>query len=224
MEHKPRIRIRQKIPNILTLLNLTAGFVSITYSIRGLYTHAAFLIFVAMVFDFFDGYFARLFDINGRFGLELDSLSDVVSFGVAPAILIYTLYLDALWIPVIVLIPLCGEIRLARFNIMEKQKGFVGLPIPSVGGFLASLVFLESKLNPIMLVFITVVLSYLMISWIRYPDFKRLNPKNNKSKITMLVVLFSLAAPIFDLSLLFVPFLVYILSGIFMKIFRKEIQ
>lgn len=136
-----RRRLSQPIPRVIvpsffTLMNLFCGFLAIVQIAEGNLMNGAWLIVFAGVFDALDGFMARLANANSAFGIELDSLSDVVSFGVAPGFLLYHFSLNGLQVPGLILAALpalCGAIRLARFNIdakvVESDK-FKGLPIP----------------------------------------------------------------------------------------------
>jgi CDP-diacylglycerol--serine O-phosphatidyltransferase len=192
------------LPHLFTLLNLAFGFGSILYTIRGNYWQAALLTIASLVADGLDGRVARWVGADGEFGKELDSLADVVSFGVAPAILMYEAVLAGLpargW-PLVVaaLFPICGALRLARFNIIKTSGFFLGVPITAAGTLLA-LIMLYSHLsgnglNPIWIGAIMAVLSYLMISRIPYPDFKKRGTSNLKAwylVVPLLVAAFAL--------------------------------
>lgn len=141
--------MKKHIPNFITTLNLVSGFTAIIFAINCNPVTASWLIFAAMVFDFLDGLSARLLKAYSEMGKELDSLADVVSFGVAPAILIYqlitsqisqssplftdgTLIMNLIILLVPVIMPVCGALRLARFNTDPSQStSFKGLPIPA---------------------------------------------------------------------------------------------
>lgn len=162
------------IPNLLTSLNLFAGLMAIMLTITApsLSFWAALLIWGAAIFDGADGRVARRLDATSDFGKELDSLADLVSFGVAPAILLYKLaFLDSPWwlYPVIGLFPVAGALRLARFNVQNITGYFVGLPIPAAGGLLAFAALLAPWLNDTVLIAILLVLSALMVSTIKVP-------------------------------------------------------
>lgn len=141
------------IPNLLTLLNLFCGCVAIVLVFNGAYTHAAIMIYIAAVFDFLDGTAARLLDARSEIGKQLDSLSDVVSFGVAPACMMYALLANAsvfgshkfisLTAMPAFLIALFSALRLAKFNIDTSQTySFRGLPTPANALFIGSLPFI----------------------------------------------------------------------------------
>ncbi|MCL4279250.1 MAG: CDP-diacylglycerol--serine O-phosphatidyltransferase, partial [Ignavibacteriaceae bacterium] len=125
------------IPNLFTAMNMFCGFLSIINASEGNYEYSAWLIFVAAVFDALDGLVARLTNSSSELGVELDSLSDVVSFGAAPSFLLYKTFFYSMntWGILISALPLiAGGFRLARFNIQLvgfSKSFFLGLPIPS---------------------------------------------------------------------------------------------
>ncbi|MDP1512310.1 CDP-diacylglycerol--serine O-phosphatidyltransferase [Paenibacillus sp. CMAA1739] len=164
------------LPSLCTLANLGAGVLSLYFTIHEQYMTAFTLVVVAALWDVLDGLLARLLHCSSDFGKQLDSLADVVSFGVAPAFLILLYRLgDTHWIGplVAVLFVICGAVRLARFNLMAFSKGFVGMPITAAGVIL-SFVFLWSEhLKPELLLALMVVLSFLMVSRIPFPSFKK---------------------------------------------------
>jgi CDP-diacylglycerol--serine O-phosphatidyltransferase len=123
--------ILAQIPNCITCLNLAAGCVAIVFAFNGLYAYASLAIAAAALFDFMDGATARLMNAYSSVGKELDSLSDLVSFGVAPAAMVYNvLPPETGWVALA--IPICGALRLARFNVDTRQTtSFIGLPIPA---------------------------------------------------------------------------------------------
>lgn len=152
--------IIRSIPNLFSLGNLLSGVFSITFAMNGFYKMASILIFLSAFLDLFDGRIARKLKVNNQIGVELDSLADVVSFGVAPAIIFYTLA-DPSWITSIafILYPTMGALRLARFNANPTVGYFIGVPI-TFAGLLMSLMALFSYTNP----WITILLAYLMVS------------------------------------------------------------
>ncbi len=120
-----------QIPNSITCLNLISGCIAIVMAFKGCYGWASITIAAAAVFDFLDGAMARLMKAYSAVGKELDSLSDLVSFGVAPAAMVYNILPEEYsWIAIS--IPVCGALRLARFNVDTRQTtSFIGLPIPA---------------------------------------------------------------------------------------------
>ncbi|MEI6884599.1 MAG: CDP-diacylglycerol--serine O-phosphatidyltransferase [Bacteroidota bacterium] len=191
------MKIKYYIPNFVTLLNLGSGMLSITSMMSGQVVWAAVFIFIAAVFDFLDGTLARLLDARSELGKQLDSLADVVSFGVAPGIIVFNLLsancaiscnaLDRMHITpyFALLIPLCSAVRLGKFNLDLRQTvNFIGLPVPANAIFFASIplvlflqphiyslikldFFMDFFANSRVLVILTVFFSYLLVS-----DFK----------------------------------------------------
>lgn len=197
------------LPDAVTLLNLLLGFTAIISILSYRMRLASTLILLAAVADCFDGYIARRKGQASDFGKELDSLADIVSFGVAPAIILYTMFSDSQFAFFSALIPLTGALRLARYNIQTTYEGFTGLPIPAAGGFIASLTFLGARPSDLTLVVISVFLSALMVSEVRYFKYKR---REGRKPLIVYVLAASAVLPILDLRLLFAPFLVYTLS------------
>jgi CDP-diacylglycerol--serine O-phosphatidyltransferase len=203
------------IPNFITSLNLAAGFFAIILAADGDLVNASWLILAAMIFDFFDGFSARILKAYSEIGKELDSLADVVSFGVAPALILYTLLQDnmSIYVPVIsdsdglktllimvvpVLMPVCAALRLAIFNTDATQATtFKGLPTPAnalavisvvfAGQYSHSAIFSSFAGSPISLIIFTFVLSFMMVS--RIPmislKFSGLKVKGNEGRFIL---------------------------------------
>jgi CDP-diacylglycerol---serine O-phosphatidyltransferase len=179
------------LPTLFTVGNLFCGYLSVWCSIRGTFETAAILIIAAAVLDMLDGRIARLTNSASRFGEEYDSLADLVSFGVAPAVLAYSWGLADFhrlgWMASFLFV-VCGSMRLARFNIQTRvvdKKFFIGLPIPAAAGTIAALVLatperLVERVWMAGLLVLTVILSYLMISTLRYRSFKDLDLKRRR--------------------------------------------
>jgi len=193
------------IPNLITSLNLASGFIAIIFAANGDLLTASWLILAAMIFDFLDGFSARLLKAYSALGKELDSLADVVSFGVAPAFIIYRLLNDSLSLvaPAIVnsndikatliliipaIMPVFGALRLAIFNLDSSQATtFKGLPIPANALAVISFVIAEHYSDSAIftnitgsaaaLIILTVVLSFLMVSRIPLLSLKTKNLK-----------------------------------------------
>ncbi|RJX36415.1 MAG: CDP-diacylglycerol--serine O-phosphatidyltransferase [Desulfarculus sp.] len=174
------------LPNLFTTASLFAGFFAMMEAISGHYTLASLAILASLIFDGLDGKIARATNTVSRFGVEYDSLSDLVAFGVAPAVLVYMWglqSLERLGFVAAFLFTACGALRLARFNVQADQVGtshFVGLPIPAAASFIAACVlawqqvFPEGPSNVWPVVIIVFVLSFLMVSTIPYLSFKKL--------------------------------------------------
>ncbi|MFH1589371.1 MAG: CDP-diacylglycerol--serine O-phosphatidyltransferase [archaeon] len=159
--------LKEIIPNGLTLVNIVCGFVSIIMVFHGYSTIAAILILVAVVLDFLDGFSARLLKAESKIGVQLDSLADLVSFGIAPAILMYSLFINNILLVIAILFVLAGAYRLARFNALKnKVKGFVGMPITVNGVLFPVLYFFNVNFYMVAVVFI--ISMFLMISRIRF--------------------------------------------------------
>lgn len=163
------MRVKAHIPNMFTFLNLTLGILAIISILGEAYAISALLILTAAFMDRFDGKLARKFDVESDLGKELDSLCDLISFGVAPAILAWSFLLadfGIIGIGIILAFPICGAYRLARYNIMEFDGVYMGIPITLSGGIVA-LMTLCAMRYPINIYFIGMVmifLSYSMIS------------------------------------------------------------
>lgn len=211
--------MRTFIPNMLTSMNLVFGMGSIMLTFQGSFYLAAIFIVLAMVADGLDGRVARFFKVSSEFGKELDSLCDLVSFGVAPAFLAYVFFLHEFSIlgPVAaILFAVCGALRLARFNVNAGVvKGFfMGLPIPAGGCVLATFIMLDIKLASYLFPLMVVVVGYLMVSKVRYPDFKG---KGEKIYFIPALLSIALGAAVLTVRMdafLFVPFIVYAVFGI----------
>lgn len=157
------------IPNIVTLANLFFGIISLVFTMENSFPFAAYTILCSVVLDGMDGRVARRLEASSSFGKELDSLADLVSFGVAPAILVYAKVLNVPYgkfgLAVAIAFALCGAIRLARFNVMNITTHFVGVPITVAGGLLA--LFTLLGLAPLFYLITTIVLAFLMVSTLK---------------------------------------------------------
>ncbi len=165
---------KRLIPNIVTLSNLVLGVVSLCFTLEGHYRESAVAILLAMVMDGMDGRLARRFKVSSDFGKELDSLSDLVSFGVAPALLTYASVMNQLgyWgLSLAIIFALCGAIRLARFNVLNIKTHFVGVPITFAGPLMAIFVLLANRLPLYFYPIATIFLSYLMVSKFKIPKY-----------------------------------------------------
>lgn len=160
-------KLKTQTANILTLANLSLGGFAIIEGLKGNLNLSLLLIFLAALADRFDGMVARKFHIESELGKQLDSMSDIISFGVAPALLIYQGILFEFGAPgtfFTILYIGCGAVRLAKFNITEANGYFTGLPI-TVAGCIATLSFLFIPYSPPQVfIFIMIILSFLMIS------------------------------------------------------------
>jgi len=214
------------LPSLLTLTSIFFSFYAIICAIGGDFMLSGALIMVAAFFDGIDGRVARLTKTTTRFGLELDSLADVISFGVAPAVLMYLWALSPYgrigWIGAFVFVA-CGALRLARFNIQTgtiDPRRFTGLPIPAAAVIVATTVlfFHKIELNPadfmLPLLVLTYVISCMMVSSVKFHSFKDLTLVRQKpftSTVGFVLLLALIAA-----SPLVVPFFIsagYLISG-----------
>ena len=230
-----RFRVtRSVIPNLFTAMNMFSGFLSIINAEQGKYDYAAILIIIAAIFDALDGIMARLTKSSSELGVELDSLSDIVSFGAAPAFLIYSTYLhnyNATGIVISSLLLIAGGFRLARFNVQLvgfDKTYFTGLPIPSSGITIAAFVlayynqgFTEPYTN--FIIPLVLVLSFLMVSKVKYDTLPK--PSIDEIKKKPLRYIFIIAAVILLIitsgKALFYIFVFIILFGILRYIFNK---
>ncbi|WP_446009949.1 CDP-diacylglycerol--serine O-phosphatidyltransferase [Candidatus Electrothrix sp.] len=231
---RPRSNRFNALPSMLTCTSLFSGFYSMVASINGDFFPAAVAILVAGVFDGLDGRVARLTDSTSRFGMQLDSLCDMVSFGVAPALLAYLWALIPYgrygWLAAFLYVATTA-LRLARFNSMAEDPDndnhdFVGLPCPAAAGAIATMVMFFHYLGAtetvkhFSILLLVYLLSYLMISSHRYLSFKKIKitkEKRFQSVVGMILVLTLLATepPV----TLFVTALLYALSGLFLELY-----
>lgn len=163
-------KIKGQLANAITLINLSFGIIAIILILQDLSHMSLVFIFLAALFDRFDGMVARHFNAESLFGKELDSLSDLVSFGVAPALLIYSTDLSAmLWVGIAATIffILAGAIRLARYNVKEFDGSFYGVPITAAGVLLTLSYFLSPYVGPPFFIIIMIILGFSMVSNIR---------------------------------------------------------
>ncbi|HMK44644.1 MAG TPA: CDP-diacylglycerol--serine O-phosphatidyltransferase [Dissulfurispiraceae bacterium] len=229
------------LPNSLTLCGMFCGFFAIIQAVDGNYLLAAWAIVVANIFDGLDGWIARLTHTTSRFGVELDSLSDLVAFGVAPAVMVYKWSLQPFgrlgWAAAF-LFAACGALRLARFNIQtgtSTSKAFKGLPIPAAATVLASTVIFYyefwSGLPPKDFIFpvITIVTSLFMVSTLKFHGLKEIDFREKKPFwlliIFVIVLFFLLLQPqiaIFVFAVIYVS--VGVLENIYLLLTRRRRQ
>ena len=213
------------LPSLLTTGNLFSGFLAVLLTMNGRYSEAALAIFAAILLDILDGKVARLTNTTTQFGLEFDSLADVVSFCVAPAFLLYAWALSQLgraaWLAAFLFV-ICGAIRLARFNVysaLTDRRFFVGLPTPAAAGIAAStvLLFADEEIPRWGLLAISVatyLVALLMVSTFRYWSFKEVDfARRHPLGVLLLVVLGVLIVATAPQLFLFALFALYILSG-----------
>lgn len=215
------------LPNLITSAGLFAGIYSLVQTMQGNYQYAALAILVAQIFDSLDGRVARLTNSTSRFGVEYDSLCDLVSFGVAPGLLIYKWALMPWGVwgwSAVGLYVICAAIRLARFNLLVGRVDpgfFLGLPVPGAAAMLASVVLMYRYIGRsglpakhVTLLLLTYALALLMVSTVRYTSFKnlKLHGRQPMSSFVIAVLLLSFAiaaAPLF----IFTGISLYVASG-----------
>jgi CDP-diacylglycerol--serine O-phosphatidyltransferase len=229
------------LPNVLTTFGLIAGFFAIVLATKGQYADAAIAIFVAMLFDGLDGRVARLTNTQSSFGEQYDSMADMLSFCVAPALLVYFWQFSDLgkigWLGAFVYTA-AGALRLARFNTqigVEDKRYFQGLPSPAAAALVAGMVWTKQSIGvteydqylTLVSWIILVGAGVLMVSNIRYYSFKEINLKGRSSfKLLLVATLIIIVITLWPSVILFVFFLVYALSGLIMTMIevRKKRQ
>jgi CDP-diacylglycerol--serine O-phosphatidyltransferase len=168
------VNIKNAVPNIFTLSNMSCGILSILMSFEENYKLAALFILLAGIFDRYDGRIARYLKVDNDLGKELDSLCDVVSFGVAPSILIFNIYnfagLGTIGYLMVLIFPVAGAYRLAKYNITDFDGVFSGVPITITGTFLAlyALLMFDNASNILATMILMIMLSYLMVSKFKF--------------------------------------------------------
>ena len=232
------------VPSLFTCGNMSCGYLSVMSSIDGDFTKAAWLLILAIVCDMMDGRIARLTKTASEFGIQLDSLSDLVSFGVAPSVMMYQLVLNSMGkigMAVAVLFVLCSGLRLAKFNVQAKNgvihASFVGLPTPASAGLLISFVLsyelfvveptqsLTFKTIPLLMknmpIFfktmpvVMIILSWLMVSNVPYVSFKKMNLSKPKAfRLLVLIIILIFLMIAFPQNIIFILFSLYALSGV----------
>ncbi|MDR3049194.1 MAG: CDP-diacylglycerol--serine O-phosphatidyltransferase [Elusimicrobiota bacterium] len=237
-------------PSLFTSGNMGFGFMSMLASIDGHFTKAAWFLVCAIACDMLDGRIARMTNTTSEFGVQLDSLSDLVSFGLAPSIMMYMLVLGKMGrigIAIAVLFVLCSALRLAKFNVQAKDgivhSSFQGLPTPASAGVLISFVLsyellfagvgqgLSFKTIPILMKsmpaffdampIVMVVLSFLMVSNIPYLSFKKIKLSKPAAFRLLVLIIFTITLIlVFPQNTFFILYLAYALSGLIMYAFR----
>ena len=221
---KRYVKLNYLLPNLFTAASIFVAVLSIIQSSQGKFSQAAWFIILSLILDGLDGKIARLTKGESKFGVEFDSLADIVAFGVAPAMLIYFQIghkFGKFGILIVALYVVLGAVRLARFNITTSKNDpniFIGLPIPAAALFLVSLAQLEYKytlsyIEPIILLF-TLLVAILMVSNFRYLAFKKIELKRTISyKILILLILFASLLYLAPIETIAIFFIVYVLSG-----------
>ncbi len=196
--------------DIISLLNMSSGFLSVISSINHDFELAAILMIIAIIFDSSDGWVARKTNRQDDlgFGKNIDSLSDIVSFGVAPATFIYSCInttpgiFQAIVIIISLLIVICGVLRLTRYNVIADKldtSDFIGFPIPGISFVLATF-YLSGLFNPYVALILSVIISLLMISNITYPKFDNL-PVIAISAVLILILILPVNIILFNINI-----------------------
>ncbi|MHA7130769.1 CDP-diacylglycerol--serine O-phosphatidyltransferase [Algoriphagus namhaensis] len=230
------MKIKTHIPNILTLLNLVSGAIGIIFVLDGSIYYGAYFVLLSALLDFLDGFLARILKVQGELGKQLDSLADVVSFGLLPGMVLFAMSRstgETNWLTYVPLIvPALSAYRLGKFNIDTRQTDrFIGLPTPANALLISTLPFLATEwvklgawlTSPIFLAIISLILSYLLIAEIPLIalKFKNFSFKDNVYKYLLLLVGFTMAV---FLGLAGIPFVIlsYLLLSIVENRFAKE--
>jgi CDP-diacylglycerol---serine O-phosphatidyltransferase len=223
------------LPNLLTSMSLFAGFYAMVATFNMKFVHAAIAIFVSGLFDMLDGTVARKTGSASRFGLEYDSLSDVIAFGVAPALLAYVWALKSYgrfgWLAGFLFVA-CGALRLARFNVQVdgvQKKQFLGLPIPAAAMTIAASVLFFTKFSigtDIKRIFVPILvyaLAFLMVSPVKYNSHKEVSILRNKQfEAIVAAILLFIIVLIEPAIMLFVLTMAYMISGPVLFLFRRK--
>ncbi len=229
----PRNKAVYLLPNTITTLSFFAAFLSIIWSAQGRFEDACLAIVFAALMDGLDGKVARLTNTSSEFGVQYDSLADLVAFGVAPAALMWHWHLHAygrLGIAICFIFAVCAALRLARFNVstaVVNKKFFIGLPTPAAGCTAISFVFFSryipeaiSWITPPMALGIMLMLGMLMVSRVRYYSFKEVAFLRAHAFSSMVTVILLLAILISQPKFLFfLIFLTYIVAGLWYTFF-----
>ncbi len=221
-----RLRGVYILPNLFTSGNLFCGFFATVATFSDRFIHASIAILAAGVFDVLDGKIARLSGANSRFGIEYDSLADLISFGLAPALLVYSWALKPYgrigWLAAFLFLA-CGALRLARFNVQTVSldtKFFTGLPIPAAAYMIALTVLLQHRLGfwitheKVSILVMMYVLAFLMVSNVRYFSIKGLDLFRRKPFRALVILILCIIIVVAEPEItLFAIFALYVLSG-----------
>jgi len=218
------IKLIYILPNLFTALSVFFGMMSVIASSQGKFEKAFIYIILSFIADGLDGRVARLTNTSSKFGLEFDSLADIVAFGVAPSMMLFfsigTNYgkFGALATGLFVVF---GAIRLARFNVTTSQNDptvFIGLPIPTAAAVLASVLMLNIKLNhslDLIILLSSFILGILMVSNVRFPSFKKIDlHQNAKLKVLVLIIILASFLYLYPIWTLAITLSGYILYGV----------
>lgn len=218
------------ISDIISLLNMSSGFLSIICSINNNLNLAAILMIIAIMFDSSDGWVARKTNRHDElgFGKNIDSLSDIVSFGVAPAIFIYSCInttpgiFQTIVILVALLIVVCGVLRLTRYNVIADiidTNGFIGFPIPGISFILATY-YLSGLFHPYVGLILSVIVSLLMISNVKYPKFDNM-PMIGISAVLILLMILPINTTILNVNIPALILLAFCLFYLIINLIRR---
>ncbi|MBN2033685.1 MAG: CDP-diacylglycerol--serine O-phosphatidyltransferase [Deltaproteobacteria bacterium] len=225
------------LPNLFTSASLFSGFFAIVAAMDGRFEAAAVAIIISAVLDGLDGRIARLTNTTTQFGVEYDSLADLIAFGVAPGILAFQWALKPFgrlgWLASFMFV-ICGALRLARFNVQKTHEDasyFKGLPIPAAASFVAAMIlFIESwdgdlQIRSALIIAMFYTLSFLMVSTLHYYSFKKIDIHNKKPfNVLLSVILVSLIIAYAPKTVIFLILSAYVISGpviTFYRLFRR---
>jgi len=223
------------LPNLLTSMSLFAGFYSMVATIDRKFVYAAIAIFVSGIFDMLDGTVARKTGSSSRFGVEYDSLSDAIAFGVAPGLLAYMWALKGYgrfgWLAAFLYVA-CGTLRLARYNVQVdtvQKKKFLGLPIPMAAWTIAASVLfftefgIAVEIQRIFMPILVYALAFLMVSAVRYHSHKQATVLRTRHFEAVVIAILLFVIILFEPAVtLFVLTLGYVISGPASYLFRKK--
>ena len=218
------------VSDIISLLNMCSGFLSIISSINGNLELAAILMIIAIIFDSIDGWVARKTNRQDDwgFGKNIDSLSDVISFGVAPAIFLYSSinttpgFYQIIVLLVSLLIVICGVLRLTRYNVIAEKietKGFIGFPIPGISFILATF-YLSGLFNPYVALLLSIVVSLLMVCNRQYPKFDNI-PVIAISAVLILLLILQVKLVIYNINLPAIILLLFCLYYLIINLIKR---
>lgn len=209
------------IPNFITSLNLLCGCIGIVFSFQGQLEYSVYCIWLAMLFDFLDGFSARILKVSSEIGKQLDSLADMVTFGLLPAIILFQLFsaINSDYAFIAFLVAIFSALRLAKFNTDDSQSdSFVGIPTPANALFISSLVFVIQQypeyINQFSLLTTSIICSFWLVMPVRLLALKFKNYSFNDNIHRYLLVLLSVAAIIIfkELSIPLIIILYLLLS------------
>ena len=218
------------VSDIISLLNMSSGFLSIVSSINHDFELAAILMIIAIIFDSSDGWVARKTNRQDDlgFGKNIDSLSDIVSFGVAPAIFIYSCInttpgiFQSTVILVSLFIVVCGVLRLTRYNVIADKldtKDFIGFPIPGISFAIAAF-YLSGLFDGFVALILSIIISVLMISNIRYPKFDNI-PVIAVSAVLILILILPINIILFNINIPALILLLFCLYYLIINLIKK---